>query len=364
MRVLFCLAGLHRVPRGAEVAFESVARHLAAAGDDVTLLGGGRPRPGEPYRFLHVPYVDRRRFEHWPTFPGLRTAAAYEGLSAVPGELAGYRPGDHDVTVTCGYPFENWILRRPARGGRPAHVWVTQNGDWPALSGDAEHRWFGCDVLLCTNPVYAARNEAAWRCALVPNGVDTERFAPGPTERSRFDLPSDRPVVLMVSALDPNKRVGAAIHAVADLAEVMLVVAGDGPLRNDIDRLGHELLPGRYRRVTVPSTEMPALYRSADAVLHMARDESFGNVYVEALATGTPVVAHRTTTTEWILGDHAHLVDTEDTGRVVAALRAALADTGAPRRDTRVAAARERFGWDVVSAGYRVALLDAVAARA
>lgn len=363
MRVLFCLAGLHRVARGAEVAFESVARHLAAAGDEVTLLGGGRPRPGDPYRFLHVPFVDRRHFERWPALPGLRTAAGYEGLSAVPGELARYRPGDHDVTVTCGYPFENWILRRPARGGRPAHVWVTQNGDWPALSGEAEHRWFDCDVLLCTNPVYAARNDARWRCALVPNGVDTERFGPGPGERTRFHLPPDRQVVLVVSALDPNKRVGAAIRAVADLSDVVLMVAGDGPMRDDIDRLGHDLLPGRYRRASVPAARMPALYRSADAVLHMAIDESFGNVYVEALATGTPVVAHRTTTTEWILGDHAHLVDTEDHGRVVAALRAALDDTGPLHRDARVAAARARFGWDVVSAGYRAALLDAVAAH-
>ena len=364
MRILFCLAGLHRVSRGAEVAFESVARHLAAAGDDVTLLGGGRARADDLYRFVHIPFVDRRHFERWPRAPGARTAAGYEGLSAVPGELARYRPGDYDVTVTCGYPFENWILRRPARGGRPAHVWVTQNGDWPAMSRRMEHRWFSCDLLLCTNPVYAARNDARWRCTLVPNGVDTAAFTPGPPERARFDLPADRPVVLTVSALDPNKRVAAAIRAVAALDDAMLVVAGDGPLREQIDRLGHELLPGRYRRTTVSAHEMPSLYRSADAVLHTALDESFGNVYVEALATGTPVVAHRTPTTEWILGEHAHLVDTEDPDLVVAALRCALDDTREHARAAGVAAARERFAWDVVSAGYRAALREAIAVRA
>lgn len=363
MRVLFCLAGLHRVARGAEIAFESVARELAAAGDEVTLLGGGQPRHRDPYRFVHVPFLDRRSFERWPSLPMLRTAAAYEGLTAAAGEVLRYRPGDHDVTVTCGYPFENWLLRRPARGGRPAHVWVTQNGDWPALSDRAEYRWFGCDVLLCTNPEYADRNHRRWTCEVVPNGVDTTRFAPGPAERERFDLPTDRPVVLMVSALDPNKRVPAAIRAVAALEDALLVVAGDGPQREQIDRLAAHLLPGRFRRTTMPPAEMPLLYRSADVVLHTTQAESFGNVYVEALASGLPIVAHRSPTTEWILGDHAHLVDTTDHCALVMALRAAITDTADTRRAARVATAHERYSWAAVGSAYRAVLQRAVAGR-
>lgn len=364
MRVLFCLAGLHRVARGAEIVFESVARELALLGDEVTLMGGGRPRPADPYQFVHVPFVDRRRFERWPTLPGLRTAAGYEGLSAFGGELLRYRPADFDVTVTCGYPLENWLLRRPAAGGRPPHVWVTQNGDWPASADRAGWRWFGCDALLCTNPLYAARNDSRWSCSLVPNGVDTARFMPGDGERQRFGMPTDRAVVLMVSALDPNKRVPEAIRAVAALDDVALFVAGDGPLRDHVDRLGHELLPGRYRRATVPAREMPMLYRSADVVVHTALDESFGNVYVEASATGVPVVAHRTPTTEWILGDHAHLVDTTDPTLLAAALREGLGDTSALRRTARVAMARERYSWSVVGAAYRSVLQAAAAGGA
>lgn len=364
MRVLFCLAGLHRVSRGAEVAFESIARELAAIGDDVTLMGGGRARPDDPYRFVHVPFLDRRHFERWPTGPVLRGAASYEGLSALAGELLRYRPGDYDVTVTCGYPLENWLLRRPtAGGGRPAHVWVTQNGDWPARSTAAEFRWFGCDLLACTNPVYSARNESRWPCALVPNGVDTARFAPGAADRRRFGLPEGRPVVLVVSALDPNKRVPEAIRAVAGVEGAALVVAGDGPLREHVDRMGAELLPGRFVRTVVPSDQMPALYRSADVVLHTARDESFGNVYVEALASGLPVVAHRSPTTQWILDDHAHLVDTTDHQHLVTALRTALDDTGADRRGARVAEAARRFSWQVVGARYHELLEQAVALR-
>lgn len=364
MRVLFCLAGLHRVHRGAEVAFESIARELVAIGDEVTVMGGGHPRPDDPYRFVHVPFLDRRHFERWPSGPLVRGPAAYEGLSALAAELVRYRPGDHDVTVTCGYPLENWLLRRPAlRADRPAHVWVTQNGDWPAWSTRAEFRWFGCDLLACTNPVYEARNARRWPSALVPNGVDVSRFAPGPAQRQQLGIADGRPLVLVVSALDPNKRVTDAIRAVAAVDDAALVVAGDGPLRDVVDRMGAELLPGRYTRTTVPSDQMPMLYRSADVVLHTARDESFGNVYVEALASGVPVVAHRTPTTQWILGEHAHLVDAADHVQLVAAVRAALDDTGADRRTARVAEAAQRFSWQVVGARYHELLEQAVAHR-
>ena len=49
LRILFALPGLHRVVRGAEVAFESVAREIARTpGYSVTLIGSGQPRPDEP----------------------------------------------------------------------------------------------------------------------------------------------------------------------------------------------------------------------------------------------------------------------------------------------------------------------------
>ena len=74
------------------------------------------------------------------------------------------RPADFDLTVTCSYPFVNWLLRARRRGGRPAHVFVTQNGDWPAQRVNAEYRWFDCDGLVCTNPEYFERHRAAWPC--------------------------------------------------------------------------------------------------------------------------------------------------------------------------------------------------------
>jgi glycosyltransferase involved in cell wall biosynthesis len=78
------------------------------------------------------------------------------------------------------------------------------------------------------------------------------------------------------------------------------VIAGDGPLRNGVDHLAAKLLPGRFLRSTFPHELMRVLYRSANVFLHAAVRESFGNVYIEALVSGTPIVAHNDEVTRWI----------------------------------------------------------------
>lgn len=350
VRILFALAGLHRVDRGAEVAFINIAKGLANAGHEVTLIGSGSERPGAPYRFIHAPVVQRERFERWPKVPVLRSETAWEDATFMPGLLAKYRPADFDLTATCAFPFTNWALRRPVVGGkRPRHVFITQNGDWPAISQDMEFRTFGCDGLVCTNPDYYERNREKYRCALIPNGVDLARFCPGPPERARFNLP-DGPIVLMVSALIASKNVAEGIKAVARLPDAALVVAGDGPLREETRKLADELIPGRYFQLTVGADEMPALYRSADVFMHLSLDESFGNVFVEAMATGLPVVAFDTPRTRWIIGDGAFFPEERSAEGLAAAITAAFARGEGSAELSRHRA--EGFGWPEIAARY------------
>ncbi len=358
MRILFALAGFHRFDRGAEVALSNVAIALAKTGDDVTLIGSGMPRPDQPYRFIHAGSVRRERFERWPSLPGFRNETGYEEATFALALAAAYRPGDYDVTITCSYPYTNWVLRRPALGGRrPPHVFVTQNGDWPATATNAEYRFFGCEGLVCTNPDFFARNQAQRRSVLIPNGTDIERFSSGPGDRSVFELDGDGPVVLMVSALIATKRVDQGIRAVSRIPGARLVVAGDGPLRDEAAALAEQLMPGRYRRVSVPAAQMPTLYRSADAFLHLSEHEAFGNVYVEAMACGRPVVAHDTPRTRWILGDDQFLIDSTDLDALTASISAALASAGSVKHDrSRV----ERFSLPTVAEHYRDFLRELV----
>lgn len=359
LRILFALPGLHEVPRGAEAAFENIARQLALLGNEVTLIGAGQARAGEPYRFIHADRTPRERFRRWPTFPPMRSEYRWEELSFAPSLWRALRPDDFDVTLTCSYPFVNWALRMKRRGGRPRHVFVTQNGDWPAQRRNAEYKWFSCDGLVCTNPEYYERQKDVWNCALIPNGMDARRFVPGPGDRALFGIPEGVPVVLMASAPIPSKYISAGVRAVARLPGVHLVVAGDGPQGAEVDALAAERMPGRYMRFTTSMDRMPALYRSANVFLHLSRDEAFGNVYVEALASGLPVVAHDYPTARWILGDQGLLVDTAIEDRTVEALSTALATPSSP--DAHHDAAAARFDWPKVGGLYEEFLRGVVA---
>lgn len=361
MRVLFVLPGLHRHDRGAEVAFISIASEMARSGDAVTLIGSGQPRAAAPYRFLRASSIAREYFEGFPRIPPLRSEYIYEESTFIPSLWLRYRPGDYDVTVTCSYPFTNWILRRPRLfGRRPPHVFVTQNGDWPATANQYEYRLFGCDGLVCTNPDFYERNKSRWRCALIPNGVDAGRFQPGPARRTDFGLPTDRTVVLMVSALVPTKQVGLGIRAVSKIPDAHLVVAGDGPLRDAIDASASQLLPGRFTRLTLRPENMPDLYRSADVFLHLALEESFGNVFVEAMACGLPVVGRDSPRLRWIVGDGECLAADDDPAAIAVEIeRARRTSAGQwPGRQRRAAA----FSWPGIAAQYRAFLNEVIAA--
>lgn len=361
MRILFALPGFHRYDRGAETALLSLAAEMARSGDEVTAIGSGTERAGVPYRFIHAGSIRRERLERMPYVPVLRSDTGWEEASFAPGLLRAYRPQDYDVTITCSFPFTNWVLRRPALGKRPPHVFVTQNGDWPAQSNDSEYRTFGCEGLVCINPDYFERNRAQWRAALIPNGIDTARFKPGPEERVRLGLPADGTIVLMVSALIPTKRVADGVRAVSHLPDAHLIVAGDGPERDAVDALAARLLPGRFKRFTIAATDMPALYRSADVFLHLSKEESFGNVYIEALGCGVPVVGHESPRLRWIVGDDAILLDTSDDRAVATALDQAIAAraTLVPRGVERAAT----FAWSHIAAQYRTFLEEVIAAN-
>ncbi|MFD1788389.1 glycosyltransferase family 4 protein [Sphingomonas floccifaciens] len=357
MRILFALPGFHRFDRGAEVALLAVANELALAGNAVRVMGSGPPRDGVAYDFEQVGSIRRERFESLPSIPPLRSEVNWEDATFAAALLRRYRPADYDAVVTCSFPFTHWALRRPA-ARKPAQIFVTQNGDWSAFATSGEYRTFRCDGLVCTNPDYFERNQPRWTCALIPNGISAAAYQGKASDRARFGLPQDRPVVLMVSALIDTKRVIDGIRAVGRHPTAHLVVAGDGPLRDQVKAEAERHLPGRFSNITVAAPDMPVLYHSADTFLHMSLLESFGNVFVEAMACGLPIVGHDTSRLRWIVGDDQPLCDTQDDGALDAALATALArGKGAP--NPRV----ENFYWPTIARQYQDFLSGIVAAR-
>ncbi len=354
-RVAMILPGLGRVQRGAETAFLEVARGLGRdPGMEVTVFGSGEEGT-DGLSLRRVGCVPRERFERWPKLPCLRTENHYEELSFVLNILGrrGYRAGDYDAVVACSYPYVNWMLQLTGGKNRPKQIFVTQNGDWMCRASSREYRYFRCDGLVCINPQYFDRHHDQYPSALIPNGVDPDDYRPARPEEQPpdFGIPHDRPVVLMVSALIPAKRVAEAIDAVALDPELFLVVAGDGPQRAEVAARAEALLPGRHRLLgSLPRSSMPAVYRQADVFLHMHREEPFGIVYLEAAASGLAIVAPDAPIPRWILEDSSIYVDPEDIASVAQGLKQALsAELGQAAR-ARILA---DWTWDMQAARYR-----------
>lgn len=116
---------------------------------------------------------------------------------------------------------------------------------------------------------------------VIPPPVDTERFAPDGTEK-----PPEAPYALAVSALVPYKRIDLASAACAE-AGLPLVVVGTGP---ELERLRRTDGDGTRFAGWVESEELSRLYRGATCFVQPGV-EDFGIAAVEALASGTPVVA-------------------------------------------------------------------------
>ena len=104
---------------------------------------------------------------------------------------------------------------------------------------------------------------------------------------------------------------------------------------------------------------MPALYRSADVFLHLSKEESFGNVFIEAMACGLPIVAHDSPRLRWIVGDEEYLVDTDNRAAIADGLKIAQQ---APEAERQIRVDKSvRFSWSRIGELYREFLMEVIA---
>ncbi|GHJ38174.1 glycosyltransferase family 4 protein [Streptomyces sp. TS71-3] len=148
--------------------------------------------------------------------------------------------------------------------------------------------------------------EAAARMTHLPPGVDEKLFHPasgGDALRARLGL-ADRPVVLCVSRLVPRKGQDTLVRALprvlARQPEAVLLLVGGGPYEKQLRALAERTGVAGSVRFTgpVPGEELPAHFGAGDVFAMPCRTrrggldvEGLGIVYLEASATGLPVVA-------------------------------------------------------------------------
>ena len=175
---------------------------------------------------------------------------------------------------------------------------------------------------------------------VTPNGVD-------PIFHPNGSAPDVPPYALFVGGIQPRKDPLTAIEALA-LADgdLGLVIVGDekrggDEVRSAVRRLG---LEGRVQFIGYVEHEILAsLYRGAACLVFPSRYEGFGLPVLEAMASGTPVVATTAGAVPEVAGDAAILVAPGDPAALADGMREALA-----KREQLVAAGLERarqFTW-------------------
>jgi glycosyltransferase involved in cell wall biosynthesis len=131
------------------------------------------------------------------------------------------------------------------------------------------------------------------RIAVVGNGIDLQRFRFLPARRDTTKSPST--VVGFVGRLSREKGVDiflrAASYVVVQYPEVEFTVVGEGPDRDEIERLIDELKIKSRVFLMGRQDDMPSVYRSFDVMVSSSRKEAFPVAILEGMAAGLPVVA-------------------------------------------------------------------------
>ena len=189
----------------------------------------------------------------------------------------------------------------------------------------------------------------AGRILVLPNGVDTRRFAAGrPREETRrtLGIPADALVLLAVGELTPRKNPALVVAAAARLRarglDPFLLFAGDGAERESLQAgIAAAGLTGRARLLGFRE-DVPDLLAASDVLVHASRVEGFGYAVAEAMAAGLPVVATDASSLPEIVadGETGILFPPDDEVRLAEALAVYLRDGERRRRDGECGRAR------------------------
>jgi len=130
--------------------------------------------------------------------------------------------------------------------------------------------------------------------------------------------------------LTPQKALGDALEALAQVEDVSLLVAGDGPERGALERRAQELgLSPRVRLLGArPRDEVLLIFRAADAAILTSAWENLPHSVLEALAVGTPVIATAVGGVPEVVRDGVNglLVPPGDVGELARAIRRVSSD--------------------------------------
>ncbi|MBW3598303.1 MAG: glycosyltransferase [Planctomycetes bacterium] len=211
-----------------------------------------------------------------------------------------------DAVVTVGAGDKMFWGRLAARrAGLPVVLSAIHSTGWP----DGIH-WLNRRLTAMTDAFIAVAGPHARhlidaegfppdKVRVIPNGVDVDRFRPRPDVREdvrrELGIPPGAPAVGIVAALRPEKNhelfLRAAAKTAAVHADARFVIVGDGPRRNDLERLGGELGIVDNVHFLGSRSDVPELLAALDVFALTSHNEANPVSILEAMACGLPVVA-------------------------------------------------------------------------
>ncbi|HRD77832.1 MAG TPA: glycosyltransferase [Hyphomicrobiaceae bacterium] len=248
---------------------------------------------------------------------------------------------DVALAAVSGSNFKLALAKAAALTRTP--IVISYHGFWEHKTGWLG--WLGCVSM-------AALSRFAARTIAVSDGLRNELVAkwhsspdrtlriynpigvPDAPEITAADLAARPELVLCVGRLIEDKDIGTVLRAFArlDRPTARLLILGEGPDRAMLETLAARL--GIADRVSMPGyvLEPWVHYSKARCLVHGAKQEAFGNIIVEALAYGLPVVTTACAGPSEILGRgrFGTVVPIGDDRALAAGLAAALDDPGDP----------------------------------
>ena len=332
-------------PRGGVVHTLALAEALVGQGCAVTVYALGH---GGSERFYREVRADTTVFP-FPAIDGEAFEAKIErSVQAFAAALAGEPLGSFDVHHVQDCISANSLHRLQEKGLVPSFLRTVHHLDdftTPALVECQRRSVVAPRELIVVSDTWRdiLRRETGRDPAVIHNGVD-ERFFRPPDDVGAddgFTLPG-RVVLFTLGGIEPRKNTIATLHAFAkvkaQVPEAELVIGGGAtlfdyrPYRAAFDEALERLPPPARDAVRIVSSPDDAavrrLYRRADVYLQPSLKEGWGLSVLEAMASGTPVVASDIPVFREFMtdGSNALLADPADPDDIASAVLRVLAD--------------------------------------
>lgn len=227
----------------------------------------------------------------------------FRGLQEIPGRIRINRyvkQVNPDLMLT-------WMDRAVKRAPKGYCPVVARLGGYYGLD-----RYKGCDRMIGNTPdivnYFLKNGIPSDRVECIPNfGEIRDEVVSREETRARIrttlGVPEQHQLLLALGRLHPSKAHDTLIRAIVPIANVTVIIAGDGPLRPTLEALSRELGVADRVRILGWRTDTAELFAAADISVFPSRFEPFGNVVVESWGQRVPIIAARSVGPAWLIED-------------------------------------------------------------